>query len=272
MKIGCCVNMVATQPDGTGIEFVERLSRFGYDYVELPLAEMMALSEEEFQVLSQSLKQSGIPCETCNNFFPKTVRLTGANVDLPAVLDYTERAFTRAEASGVSIVVFGSGSAKNVPQGFPMEEGCRQVVTLLRCLSPIAQKHHITIVIEPLRKAECNLINTFAEGCRLAEDVGSEYENIRVLVDFYHLSEEKEPVEHLLRQGEEYLRHVHFACSHGRRYPERADEDNYQPFLDALKAIGYDARVSVEAYTQDFDRCAPLALKFLKDSLAKMEG
>ncbi|WP_283607990.1 sugar phosphate isomerase/epimerase family protein [Faecalispora anaeroviscerum] len=266
MKIGCCVNMIATQPDGTGIEFVERLSRFGYDYVELPLAEMMALSEEEFQALSERLKKSGIPCQTCNNFFPKTVRLTGADVDLPAVLDYAERALARAESLGVNIVVFGSGGAKNVPQGFPMEEGYRQVVTLLRQLSPIAQKHHITIVIEPLRKAECNLINTFAEGCRLAEDVGKEYENICVLVDFYHLSEEKEPVENLLRQGGEYLRHVHFACSHGRCYPERMEEDYYQPFLAALKAIGYNERISVEAYTQDFDRCAPLALKLLKNS------
>lgn len=272
MKIGCCVNMVATQPDGIGIEFAERLSRYGYDYVELPLAEMMALSDEEFQVLSERLKQSGIPCETCNNFFPKTVRLTGGDVDLPEILDYAERALTRAESLGVSIVVFGSGGAKNVPQGFPLEEGYLQVVTLLRLLSPIAQKHQITIVIEPLRKAECNLINTFAEGCRLAEDVGREYTNVRVLVDFYHLSEEKEPVEHLLRQGAEYLRHVHFACSHGRCYPEQAEEDNYQPFLAALKTVGYDARISVEAYTQDFDRCAPRAFTFLKDSLEKLEG
>lgn len=266
MKIGCCVNMIATQPDGTGIEFVERLARFGYDYVELPLAEIMALPEKEFQTFSEKLKKSGIPCETCNNFFPKTARLTGENVDLPAVLKYAEHALSRAESLGAKIVVFGSGGAKNVPDGFSMEDGYRQVVTLLRHLSPLAQKHGITIVIEPLRKAECNLINTFAQGCRLAQDVGKEYENICVLVDFYHLSEEQEPVQNLLLQGEEYLRHVHFACSHGRRYPERPDEDNYQPFLDALKAVKYNSRISIEAYTKDFERCAPLALKLLQDS------
>ena len=37
MKIGCCLNMVAEGPDGTGIEHIEKLAELGYDYVELPM-------------------------------------------------------------------------------------------------------------------------------------------------------------------------------------------------------------------------------------------
>lgn len=268
MKFGCCVNMIAKGPDGTGIEYVEKLAEYGYDYVEMPLAEMMALPDDEFAKLAERIEKSGIHCETCNNFFPKTIRLTGPNTNEEEILAYVEKALKRAASLKVEYVVFGSGGAKNVPDGFPLEEGYKQVVSLLRKVDPIAKKNNITIVIEPLRKPECNLINSFAEGCQLAKDVGAEYKNIKVLVDFYHLSEENEPVEHILNEGKEYLRHVHFACDNGRVYPADINEDNYRPFIDALKQIGYDRRVSVEAYATDFEKQAPIALKFLKENFS----
>ena len=31
MKFGCCLNMVATQPDGTGQEWLEALAQSGFD-------------------------------------------------------------------------------------------------------------------------------------------------------------------------------------------------------------------------------------------------
>ena len=52
MRFGCCANMVATGPDGIGLEIVEQLAEIGYDYIELSLAHMMALSEAEFRALA----------------------------------------------------------------------------------------------------------------------------------------------------------------------------------------------------------------------------
>lgn len=262
MKFGCCLNMVATQPDRTGIEHIENLAKFGFDYVELPLAEMMELSEEDFEALKERIDRTNIHCETCNNFFPGTIRLTGEGVNMKEVMEYVESALARAASLGVQYVVFGSGKAKNVPKDFPIEVGYQQVVTLLKKVGPIAKKNNITIVIEPLRKAECNLINSFAEGVQLSKDVADE--NVKVLVDFYHLSEEKEPVENIIIYGKEYLRHVHFANSNGRVYPESIEEDNYKPFIEALKEIGYEQRVSCEAYLKSYEQQAPKALQFFK--------
>ena len=49
MKFGCCLNMVSTKPDGTGAELLDSLAKIGFDYAELPLAEMTALPEADFQ-------------------------------------------------------------------------------------------------------------------------------------------------------------------------------------------------------------------------------
>lgn len=262
MRFGCCLNMIAEGADGTGIEFLEQLVACGYDYAELPLAQMMDLSEDEFGKLKHCVDTSGVNCEVCNNFFPTGYRLTGPDADMEANLNYAAEALERAHRLGVKYVVFGSGPAKNVPDGFPLEQGYQQVVSLLQQVNDIAHNLDITIVIEPLRRQECNLINTFEEGCRLARAV--DRENVKVLVDFYHLTEEKEPVEHLLKEGKEYLRHVHFARPDGRVYPESIEEETYQPFIDALKAISYDGRVSCEAYTHDYGVSAPKALAFFK--------
>lgn len=264
MKIGCCTNMISNGADGTGIEYIEKLAAIGFDYIELPLAEMNALSNDDFNALVKRVEASKIRCETCNNCFPATMRLTGSEVDPVAITAYVAHAFSRAARLGVEYVVFGSGPAKNIPKGFPMEDGYRQVVKLLQYISAVAAKYGITIVIEPLRVLECNLIHSFQEGCQLAKDV--DQANVKVLVDFYHLSQENEPIQHLLDEGQQYLRHVHFARDEGRVFPAKIDEDpNYKLFFDALETIGYDQRISLEAYTSDFENNAPVALQFFRN-------
>lgn len=264
MRFGCCLNMIASQPDGTGMEYIEQLAEIGYDYVELPLAEMMALSENDFENLKERIKKSGVNCEVCNNFFSKTIRLTGPDVNIDEILQYVESALKRASSLGVEYVIFGSGGAKNVPMGYPLEKGYQQVVFLLKQIAPIAKRNNITICIEPLRKEECNLINTFKEGCNLTKDVNDG--NIRVLVDYYHMSVEQEPVENIRNEAAQYLRHVHFARHEGREYPKSINEDSYQPFIDALKGTGYNSRVSCEAYTDDFIESATQTLEFFKEN------
>jgi len=265
MKVGCCLNMIASTSDGIGLEHIHYLKKLGYDYAELPLAQIMALPEDEFRHLLVTVEEAGIPCEACNNFFPSELRLTGKDVDSDKIDDYVGKALERARKLGTKIVVFGSGKAKNIPEEFPLNEGYTQIVELLRRIAPIAREKNIVIVIEPLRKEECNLINTFKEGCQLADCI--ETEEIRVLVDFYHLTQEGESIEYLKEHGVDYLRHVHFANPQGRVYPTTIDEADYGPFIEALKAIQYDARISCEAYSKDFLLDGSNALCFLKQNL-----
>lgn len=263
MKYGCCLNMIAAGADKTGQEWIETAKEAGFDYVELPLAEMMALTDEEFEAIIKRLERAKIPCETCNNFFPRTIRLTGPSVNMEEIMDYAVRALSRAKAIGARRLVFGSGPAKNVPEGFDMKEGYRQVVNLLKAVALEAEKRGITIVIEPLRTAECNLINTYKEGCTLSADVNRT--GVKTLVDFYHLTEMNEPAEDVLEGKDGLLAHVHFANPKGRIYPKDENEAAYKEFTDVLKRIGYDDRISCEAYTDDFKKTSKEALALLKN-------
>ena len=88
MRFGCCGSLVASGPDRTGVEIVERLAEYGYDYIELPLAEMMELDGGAFGALRARVEATSLRCETCNNFFPARVRLTGPEADLDAARGY----------------------------------------------------------------------------------------------------------------------------------------------------------------------------------------
>ena len=267
MRFGCCGNLASTHPDGIGIEIIEDAARFGFDYIELPIAEMTALSATDFDIIEKRIERSGIKCEVCNNLFPSSIRLTGDNVDLSIVEEYLEKALDRAHRLNVGTVVFGSGGAKNVPDGFPIDKAYLQVIEETKIVASIAKKYGITVVIEPIRKPECNIINTFKEGVELAKNV--DLPNVKVLVDFYHMTWEKESPS-VLVEYKEYLRHVHFAnpnlsSSKGRIYPEDINEFEYMPFVEALKKSGYNGTVSLEAgLDPDFETQAPKALAFMK--------
>ena len=261
MRFGCCTNMISTFPDGTGIEHVEKIKKAGYDYIELPLAQIMDLSAKEFITLEKKMEEFNMPCEACNNFFPARIRLTGENCNINEILEYVEGALNRAALLGAKTIVFGSAGAKNVPAGFSHEEALSQILFLLRKIGRYAEKSGITIVIEPLNKLESNIINTVEDGLKLAKGVNRE--NVKLLVDYYHLSVEKEGLEVLKKAGES-IRHVHFARPEGRVFPCSQDSEEYALFFEKLKEIGYEGGISIEAYSNFFTNDLKKSLDLLK--------
>src|SRR5512137_2172888 len=130
MRIGYCTNLIATQTDGTGREWIEKGKESGFDYVELPLAQMMDLSDGEFSSLIERVDLSGLKCEVCNNFFPGSIRLTGDAIDHGKIEAYVDKALGRAAQLGLKVIVFGSPKSKNVPDGYPMDKALSQLVEL----------------------------------------------------------------------------------------------------------------------------------------------
>jgi D-psicose/D-tagatose/L-ribulose 3-epimerase len=265
MRLGCCGNMIDPARDPIGIEIVERLAGIGFDYVELSLADLAALPEEEFARLLARVERSGIRCEACNNFFPRRIRLTGTAARLDDALGYAGPALERAARLGASIIVFGSSGAKNVPEGFSKGDAWGQIVKLLQHLGPLAQAHGITIAIEPISRPESNIVNCGAEGLRLVQEVG--HPAVQLLIDFYHLMVEHEDPGIVVEAGGT-IRHLHFAKVEGRVFPT-GREDAGTMFFDRLRRIGYQGRCSIEAFTGDFTSDASRALRLLH---AEMEG
>lgn len=273
MRFGCCGNMVASRPDKTGVEIAETLAKNNFDYIELPLAEMVALSDRDFVAVKTQLDIAGIPCESCNNFFPAHVRLTGSDVDFDRISAYLEKALDRAGALRVKTIVFGSGIAKKVPEGFPYDVAYEQLTKVTEMVSAAVEPYGITVAIEPTREPDSNIINTFAEGVEMARNIDKG--NIKVLTDNYHVTCLQESLQAVREYGKDYLAHVHISFPNipmvddalqldevnpwrepelktmrkGRKFPSLHDGWDYKEFVDAIRSTGYDGRVTVEAFS-----------------------
>jgi len=245
----------------TALKGLDAAKTAGFDYVELSTTEVAGLSEGDFESALARVKQSGLPAPAANLFLPATLKVTGAQINRDEQDRYVARAFTRLERLGTTILVFGSGGARRVPDGFAKDDAFKQLVEFGRRIAPQARQHHITIAIEPLRREETNIINSAAEGLDLVNAINDP--NFQLMIDFYHLASEHEDPGIVLR-AREHLRHLHMANPQGRVFPLAWDEFDYAPFFANLRMIGYDKRISVEASAKDFGADAPRAIALLR--------
>lgn len=260
MRLGCCLNMLGDSRDPIGRAYITTAQQAGYDYVELPLAQVMDLGQTEFSELTTQLSASGIPCEVCNNFLPSNIKITGLDVRKEKVKDYLQVSIERAARLGAKIIVFGSSGAKNVPEGFCYDRAWEQIIDVLRWADSYTAAVGIRIAIEPLNKKESNIILNLTEAERLMHAAG--VSSARLLVDYYHFTMEKEMLE-ILNERMPWIIHVHFAEPEGRCFPEQRKE-TYRKFFQTLWKGEYDGRVSVEAYASDPEQALRRAV-FLKE-------
>lgn len=256
MKFGVC-----TEP-----KFAQTLANVGFDYVEVNVqAHLMPNAPEaDFAPMADLLKSLPIPPYAANCFLPGSLRVTGPNVDWHAVQKYVGIAAARAERVGMQIIVFGSGGARNVPDGFSFEEANDQLAQFGQIAGSIAAEHGVTIVIEPLNKKESNILTNVPEGASLARKVN--LPRFQLLVDAYHWALENEPASNIIEHAD-LIKHAHLATYPNRKVPG-TEETDFIPFYKALKAINYSGGLSIEARWDDIEKDAPIALARMKADAA----
>ena len=250
MKFGIC----------TEYEKAKLLKKLGYDYIELNLSSLASMNDTEFSACRDGLADAALPAETANVFFPGSIRLTGPEADDDVISAYTEHALSRAEELGIRIVVLGSSRSRNLPEGYDVEKGYRQFIHALQLCGDIAGRHGIQIAVEPLHFPESNLINRVSDGLRAAKDAA--HPCVAALADLWHMYCEAEDFDVISGSAGQIV-HIHIA-SPTRRYPRADDGTDYAKLRDALHACGYDARISIEAGTDDLESDAGRSLAFLK--------
>jgi sugar phosphate isomerase/epimerase len=233
----------------------------GFDYMEVRTSEIAALSDADYESAAAKFKQVGLPVLAANLFIPSNIKVTGPNIDKDRQMEYVRLALDRVSRLGVRLVVFGSGGARQVPEGFSKQEAFQQLVDFGKRIAPEARSRNITIAIEPLRQQESNIINTATEGLAWVNAVNDP--NIQLMIDFYHFSIEKEDPSDILKV-KDHLRHLHMANPNGRVMPLKWEEYNYGPFFAVLRQIHYDRLISLEVSNANLAVEGPQAIALLR--------
>jgi len=258
MKIGTCLGYKSLAQIGQAVEF-------GYDYIEIGLNSMLNAADEDIAAFVAALKENNTTCPAVNCFFPGTVRLTGPEADFVAADEYMHTIFEKTASIGFEQVVFGSGGARKIPEGFAKEAAMEQLTKFCAdYVAPAAKKFGKTVCLEELNRKECNILNTCAEAMQIVRAVNRP--EIKLLVDYYHTGLENESLDTISTYVNQ-ITHAHIASpSNSRAYPRPNDGDDYKAFFDALRKANYtNERVSIEASEKGgFESASAISLELLK--------
>jgi sugar phosphate isomerase/epimerase len=220
--------------------------------------------DSDFASRAAALRACGFPMPAANVLLPATLKCSGPDVDYPRLLRYGQTVFRRAKDVGMTLIVFGSAGARMVPDGFPVAKAFEQYVDLLRQFGPLAEANGVTIVVEPLNRGECNLVNTVLEGAEAVRRANTP--GVKLLVDIFHMLRNGESPDDIEKVGP-LIRHAHVAENKDRAAPG-TNGDDFRPFLRALHRTGYNDRLALEPIWTDLPREIGPALKALRQQLS----
>ena len=242
------------------------LKRLGYSFVEESVGKFLIpdTGDEQYEKNRLALKAEAVPVRSYIYFFPGNLKSVGPDLHHEAILQRADLALRRAKECGSQNIVFGSGGSRAIPDGFDRAKAKAQHIELCRKMAPLAEKHGVTLAVEPLNRSETNFINSLAEGVEIIQAVNNPW--FKLQCDIYHMLKDDESPDEIVKYGD-YITHCHIAEKRNRTAPG-VEGDDFKPYFRALKKIKYQGGLSLECRWKDFDQEITRGIEVVKKQLA----
>jgi sugar phosphate isomerase/epimerase len=217
----------------------------GGDFVTVSTADFFCPDkpEEDFETNLAKARKAGVQVLACNGFLQKGEHtVVGPEAQHDAAVAWAEIVCRRLAKAGGKFVVFGSSGARRIPDGWTKEQADEQMVALLKRLGPVAEKHGVTIVVEQLRKEECNFLNHINHLGDLIRK--ADHPHVKALADLYHIASVGDTPEDLQRNLDVVV-HMEIAEKDGRTYPGIKGDD-FRPWFRVLAKAGWKGAINIE--------------------------
>ncbi len=204
MRFGICMPMDRST----------KLRAAGWDYLEALVHQLLqgTAPDSEWRGRAEATA-SPLPIPAANQLLPASMKVTGPGVDSDRLQKYMRTVTRRTAEIGIKTLVFGSGVARNVPEGFDRKEARRQILGFAKMSAALCAEHDLVLVAEPLNRGECNIINSLPEAMEYVREVN--HPHFQCLLDTYHFWLEDEPLKSLT-DAMPWIHHVHVADKLGR--------------------------------------------------------
>lgn len=231
MEIGLATNFAATPDDPAGVRLLAQASRAGFTFVELPADTVRRMTPEAFENLRNALTETGLSCTACNMLFPEDIALTGPDYNPAVTTAMLDESLARLSQLGAKKAIFAQVRAWRIPSAGRERAISELAETIRRSILPVCRRYGLQLLLEPIRRSVCDLINTPDEAYELADLVGET--GCGVMLDLYHLRENGIEAQSLDLPRMKDVTHIHIA-GRERQLPPAGGAEELLPLLAAL--------------------------------------
>ncbi len=230
----------------------KRFKQWGFDAVELLIENP---SDIDPKFVKSELDNQGLDCGSVCAAMNKDRDLRGSHKSQSNGVNYLCSLLDQMQTLDCSVLGGPIYSYVGRADAVAPAEYKRQwsaVVKNLKIVTAYAKTRGKVVCLEPLNRFETDFINTFDQGLRMIHDVNSPA--LKLHLDTFHGNIEEKYQDEAIRKAGKHLGHIH-ACGADRGTPGN-DHIDWKKIAAALKAIGYQMDVVIEAVTLDVPRIA----------------
>jgi D-psicose/D-tagatose/L-ribulose 3-epimerase len=244
MKLGFNLLLWTTHVVDEHIRLFDRLKATGYDGVEIPLFEG---DVAHFSRIASKLKDAGLESTTVT-VMPSGRNAVSSDTKLrEAALDHIKWATDCAAALGAKVLSgpFHQPLGEFTGKG-PTDSERSYCADVHKQGARYAASSGVALSVEPLNRFECYFLNTAADAAALVKHVNEP--NYGYLYDTFHAHIEEKNQPAAIRAAASTINHVHI--SENDRGTPGTGQVNFPDVFAALKEIGYEGWLTIEAFGQ----------------------
>lgn len=243
MKLGFNLLLWTTHVTEEHWPIIENLKSTGYDGVEIPMFEGEVAHYEK---LGKHLAEMGLGASGIGVMPGGGASAVSADkAERDAALDHIKWIIDCTAAIGGDVAAgpFHQPLGEFSGAG-PTADEQKRVAEVHKQAAQYAAKSGVTLAVEPLNRFECYFINTATQAVDLVKAVDEP--NYGYLYDTFHFNIEENSITDVIGQTIDQITHVHI--SENNRGIPGAGHIDFPSVFKALKGVGYDGWMTIEAF------------------------
>jgi sugar phosphate isomerase/epimerase len=167
------------------------------------------------------------------------------------------------------IMVFGSPKQRETTGGLSSEQAKAHFVEGVRSIAQHLEDRGVTLLVEALPSAQCNVITSLDEAVEVVRQVNSPA--VRSMFDSHNAIEETTPHGELVQKHWDVIRHIHINELDGS-YARPSGGYDFKPVLQVAKDRGFPGWVSMEVFdfTPGAEKMVNESIAYLRDEIAQL--
>lgn len=268
MKLGCAISTYQTDfnlitlRDGDLAKDLELMKKYGFEGIDLFIKKS---TKEDIALYKKMIHEMGMSVSALFAIYlgESGVKMTEKDPVLrQRNIDLVKEQLDNAKELGA--IGLGMGYIRGRHDEDETEaEALKRVASALHEVGEYAESIGSTILLEPVNRYEINTLNSAVQTVDFIKE--NDLKGITLQLDMFHMHIEDKSLPYAIEYSKGLISNLHISSSN--RHDIGTGHFDFKETTDALRKVGYDGYLTLEAITYDAERTLKTASEALRQYL-----